>query len=177
MDIAAPGLQTEPFYSLFTRECMCQILSLQLQLSLRYGQHNILAAILKLKVVPPGVQNLISLSPLWGTSLCEVTWLWLKYFLLYRSNEKSRRMEGWMEGRTECWTTITELQPTSQEKILTSQFLCQKDHFQQKSFFNRLPSVCIFAIFPLFWPHFYSQSTILPIHTYLPQYKFLFRHV
>ena len=60
--------------------------------------HNILAAILKLKMAPPGAQNLISFSPLRDASVCEATWLWLKYFLLYHGNKNP---DGRMDGRSD----------------------------------------------------------------------------
>ena len=59
-----------------------------------------LVAILNMKVAQPVAANLISLSPLRGASLCEVTWLWLEYFLLYRGNKNpDGRMEGRSDGR------------------------------------------------------------------------------
>ena len=55
----------------------------EIQLKLTQRQCH-LVAIFQLNVVPPGAQNLISLSPLRGAPTCEVTWLWVKYILLYR---------------------------------------------------------------------------------------------
>ena len=51
-------------------------------------------------VAPPGTQNLISLSPIKVALVYEVTWLWLKYFLLYRGNKNPEgRMDGRSDGR------------------------------------------------------------------------------
>ena len=57
-----------------------------------------MVAILKLKVAPSRAQNLISLSPLRGGPVCEVTWLWLKYVLFYHGNKNP---DGRMDGRTD----------------------------------------------------------------------------
>ena len=100
MEVVLPDVQTKTFCYLCPREYLCQVSNLYLYKSLRYGQSKCLAAILKLKVAPPGAPNLISLSPLRDAPVYEVAWLWLKYFLLYRGNKKSGRIDGRTDGVT-----------------------------------------------------------------------------
>ena len=61
-----------------------------------------MAAISKLKVAPPGAQNLISLFPLRVAPVCDITCLWLKYFWLYHGNKKpDGRMDGRMDRQSD----------------------------------------------------------------------------
>ena len=48
----------------------------------------------------PGAPNLFILSLIRDAPVCEVTWLWHKYLLLYRGNKNADgRMDGRSDGR------------------------------------------------------------------------------